>query len=96
MSSVNKSDALALLGEFKKLIEKVLKKKMDTVVQVASASVVSVSGGGEVTVRLTNSPTDGSQDFVAPNQSGVTLVANDIVTLFYWGDYSSARIFIKN
>ena len=96
MDKINNSDGIALLGEFKKLVDKVVKKKMDTVVQIASATVISVSGTGEITVRLLNSPSDASQDFVAPNHSGVTLVANDVVTLFYWGNYSSARIFIKN
>ena len=96
MNNVTNFDGIALLSELKKFIDKVFKKKMETVVQIATATVISVDGSGNVTVRLLNSGSDGSQDFVAANQCGATLVANDVVTLFYWGSYSTARIFVKN
>ena len=96
MSSISNSEGIALLAELKKFIDKIFKKKMESVVQVAGATVISVDGSNNVTVRLANSASDGSQDFVATNQSGVSLSPNDVVTLFYWGSYTTARIFVKN
>lgn len=96
MDSISNSDGMALLSEIKKFIERIFKSKMSTLVQSASATVISIAESELVTVRLTNSPSDGSQDFEVRNQSGEPLVASDAVILYYTGDYTNAYIAIRN
>jgi hypothetical protein len=96
MDSISSSDGMALLNEIKKFIEKIFKSNMSTVVRSAYATVISIAESELVTVRLTNSPSDGSQDLEVRNQSGEPLVANDAVLLYYTGDYTNAYIVIRN
>jgi len=88
MSNADGNDFLDLISNF---IDKIFKKKMSSVIQVATATVISMNDTIP-TVRLLSSPNDGSEDFTVENESGKTLVANDIVRLFYWGTLSNAYV----
>ena len=89
MSSADGNDFLDSISKF---IDKIFKKKMSSVLQVATATVISVDGGGVPTVRLLSSPSDGAEDFTVENESGKTLMANDMVRLYYWGTLSTAYV----
>ena len=65
---------------------------MTSIVQVATAVVISLDVDDVPTVRLLSSPSDGSEDFVAENNSGQSLSINDTVRLFYWDTLTNAYV----
>jgi len=78
--------------------EKVYKEQGDkrSSVYACMAVVTDVAESGDISVRLLSSPSDGSQDFIVPNQSGSVVDVGDSVWLHYWGDYTNAYIGIRN
>ena len=89
---MNNADGNDFLDSILKFTDKIFKKRMSSVLQVATATVISINGDGVPTVRLLSSPSDGSEDFTAENESGKTLLANDMVRLYYWGTLSTAYV----
>ena len=96
MSNISSGEANDFLYSIKNFIEKIFKKKMKTLVQVALATVISASESEEVTVRLSSSPADGSQDFLVRNHTGEALVPGDSVWIHYWDTLTNAYIAIRN
>ena len=72
------------------------RSRQESVVFACLAVVIAATESDDATVRLLNSPEDGSQDFTARNKTGEALVEGDSVWLHYWGDYTNAYIAIRN
>lgn len=91
-------NAKDLIGLIRDVATKVFKAKsvQESVVFACIATVMETTESDDVTVRLVNSPSDGSQDFTARNMSGEPLVEGDSVWLHYWGNYTNAYIAIRN
>lgn len=88
-----------LAKEFLDVMKTVSAKTFDSknnILKTAVAVVIDASDSITPTIRLLNSPDDGSQDFEILNMSGESLSDGDAVWVNYWDGFTNAYISVKN
>lgn len=88
------SEGRKILTEIRNSFKKQLKNETITSMRTTMATVISVEGNTAV-VRLPYAKSDGSEDFSVNIITRQEIVPNDVVTLAYWSNLSTAILLCK-